>query len=128
MRKFIFVVLLILMMCTGCSFNEEKSTIHIHTSYGGCGIDGKTLSSGSFDKHYSVKIDDYFSESKNGKWIKKLSDKYDVILHVKDINESGVIIEVGEEKISLDYGEKYELNSNYVIYDGINYNYEIYFE
>lgn len=127
MKKFLFVLLFVLLF-TGCSFNEEKSTIHIHTSYGGCGIDGKTLSSGSFDKSYSVKTGDYLSESSNGKWIKKLSDKYDVILHIKELNESGVIIEVGEEEISLDYGEKYEINSNYVIYDGINYNYEIYFK
>lgn len=110
---------------SGCEKNS--CMLNVISSYSGWGIDGQDLGSGSFYETFAVSPGDVFYEDYDGHWIRNGKNNYEEIITVKEINDDGVIIEIGENEITMIYDFSKHIESRYVVCDGINYEYSILF-
>ena len=103
-------------------------------SYGGCGIDGQDLGSGTIIKTYNISDNDIFYEpSSGGIWKLNLEQKNvttnsfvpRVILKINKIENENIELEYGDNKHIVQYNEEIEISSNFIVYDGTNYSYRI---
>ena len=133
----IFILTTIITVITGCSSSIiEKGpscTLNVVTYYGGAGIDGQDLGSGSFDKKYTAHEGDCFYESFDGKWLLEKNSTENVIVKIEKIDVDGVTINIykgteeSKEEKRLNYSINIDVPSTFVVCDGTNYNYEIVF-
>ncbi len=109
-------------------------TMHLHTIYGGYGVAGQDLGSGSFTTSHTVFGETQFYESYGGLFVKNAVDPFtymDQILKVERFDEDGVKLTYmlcGEEtETVLPYGEELNLETTMYTCDGINYWYNVTF-
>ena len=118
----------------GAAIAENGLLLKLHTSYGGYGVAGRDLGSGSFDTEFYVIEGDTFYERSNGHWFRNVRMSSKQLMKIEKIEAETVTVSViseregagGEETLTI--GESYAVPSRYVVYDGINYSYEICFE
>ncbi|MBQ5332575.1 MAG: hypothetical protein J6K92_04875 [Oscillospiraceae bacterium] len=128
---FISIAVLIIAAFAGCgnSKNKPYCTLTVYTSYGGCGIDGQDLGSGSFSEDFRVVGGECFYEDFDGHWTldpKGMSDD-SVIARIVKVEADGVTVQVGGEERTLAYSSECKVASMYVVCDGINYDHKIRF-
>jgi hypothetical protein len=115
---------------------ESGKVLIVKTSYGGYSVAGEPLGSGSFETVFHVCEGDRFYEDSQGHWyqnVRRIGSKTP-ILTIGKIEDSTVTVSVQWEdsttEATLELGElaEYFPRSQYVVYDGINYSYDIRFE
>lgn len=117
---------------------EQGCTLTVTTSYGGYGVAGQPLGSGSFETTFAVVKGDCFYEDDAGHWYQNIcaGPFYEPILTVTDITDESVTVcgyspSDGEKaELTLAFGEaspEYFPLSYNIVYDGINYTYSICF-
>ncbi|MBQ8920716.1 MAG: dockerin type I repeat-containing protein [Oscillospiraceae bacterium] len=112
-------------------------TMNVKTTYGGYGVDGHDLGSGSFENPYTVQSGDIFYEDEYGHLMKNAllfqSNDEIPVLKIVDVNDQYVRIMGGFphnlREIDVPYDEaKQELVfSIHLVSDGINFSYELTF-
>ena len=112
-------------------------TLTVKTSYGGYGVAGQDLGSGSFENTYTVRSGDIFYEDFNGKLMQNAmlfqSEDEIPVLRIVEVTDQCVRVLGGfpdEQKvIEVPYDEPQEelAYSIHIVYDGINYSYELTF-
>lgn len=147
--KILPVLMLICLPLTGCSESKPENavTLTITSSYSGNGIDGKSLGSGSFTEELFVQEGDIIYENPEGQWVLDSdkdqyvaydpdqdiwtespdTERYAVIAEIKEITEEKVKVVFDELEWELPYGFPKDVDSKYVVYDGINYDYRVVF-
>lgn len=131
-RGFIIVFVCIMGLCfSGCEKTKSNlsCTLNVVVTYSGYGEAGQDLGSGTFTDTFTVCAGDVFYEWFDGHWNRK-NQKYnnaEIIISVKEINEDGVIVNIDEEEITLEYNTSMDMKSRYVVADGQNYEYSICF-
>lgn len=131
-RGMILAFICMIELCiSGCGKTDQtlNSTLTVIASYSGYGEGGQDLGSGTFTDTFPVSAGDVFYEWFNGHWNKE-NQKYnnaEIILSIKEINDSGVTILLDEEEITMPYDSSKEIKSGYVVFDGQNYEYSISF-
>lgn len=108
-----------------CGCARSDCMLTVMTYYGGCGIDGKELDSGSFSSTYAASVGDAFYEDYSGHWHKGSKDDYDTVLVITGVTEDAVTVQSGDTEITIMYDSTEHIGSNYVVYDGTNYEYDI---
>lgn len=113
---------------------ENGLLLKVHTSYGGYGVMGQDLGSGESDTEFYVIEGDTFCETWGGNWFQNVRKSNKQLLKIEKIEADTVTVSVisardgaGGEK-TLTIGESCVVPSCYVLFDGINYDYEICFE
>ena len=113
---------------------KPHCTMTVTTNYGGTGVMGQELASGTFTETFTISEGDTFYETDNGHWLKNANDilTYEgKIVTVETFDADGVTftyIEYDDEKeATVSYETVSEIDSTFVIYDGINYDYTISF-
>ena len=113
---------------------ENGLLLKVHTSYGGYGVMGQDLGSGESDTEFYVIEGDTFCETWGGNWFQNVRKSNKQLLKIEKIEADTVTVSVisardgaGGEK-TLTIGESCAVPSCYVLFDGINYDYEICFE
>lgn len=112
------------------SLKENASyTLQITTYGNGTSIAGEELDEVSFKENFAVSENMVFYETYNGHWKLKKDEYSEPIMTVKKINENTIIIQkTNEEKeIELEFNSTYQIPSDFVVYDGLNYTYTICF-
>ena len=115
---------------------EGGLQLRVHTVYGGYGVAGQDLGHGEYDTDFFVLEGDTFYESYGGDWFQNQSDQGLMILRVEKIEEDTVTVSVlsskdgSREEKTLNIGELYSgvPRSRHIVYDGINYSYDICFD
>ncbi len=114
----------------GCGISHKPScTMVVSTSYGGCGIDGQKLGSGSFKEIIEVSAGDVFYEDFDGHWTldpKNMSED-SLIMKIVKVEEKGVTVQKGNEETMILYSVECKVDSTFVVCDGINYVHKIRF-
>ena len=146
-RKWTIVAILVLIVTTLCiGVKVIKNNIQVdgevegkytgyqlilRADYGGYGIAGQDLSSGTIIKVYNVNDNDtFFEDIFGGIWelnIENTSEKGSTILKINQIGEEKIEIEYNDKKYTAKYGEIINIPSNISVEDGINYYYTIQF-
>lgn len=119
-----------LLFVTGCGkINGPRCTMTVVTSYGGCGIDGQDLGSGTFKESFTVSGGDIFYEEFGGHWTtdKKGMSEEDIIATIDKVEKDGVTVRCGDDTVKLPYLSEKNIPSNFVVCDGTNYDYRITF-
>lgn len=123
------------LLARAAALDERSIALNITAYYGGYGAAGQILEPGSFETSFTVLEGDCFYEAEKGIWYQNVrkGNYAEPILRVKRITEESVTVDVdyhGEitEKTLL-FGETAQQcpTSRYLIYDGINYTYDICF-
>ncbi len=114
---------------SGCEVQSDKENCNltIAVSYGGCGIGGQPLGSGSFTDTLTVCEGDVLYEKYGGHWSKTSDDHTTPILAITSIDENGVTIRNDGSEYPVCYNNPQSIPSEFVVYDGINYEYKISF-
>ncbi len=108
----------------------------LEASYGGSGVAGQDLGSGTIKKVYNISDNDTFFEPFNGGiWELNLEENKDMlsffsateILKINKIEEDVIHLEFEGKEYIAKYDEKINVSSNIRICDGINYSYTIKF-
>lgn len=115
---------------------ENGLILIVNTSYGGAGIDGRDLGSGHFETVFNILEGDCFYEDSRGHWYQnvRFNEEARPILTIKKIESTTFTVSVqgrdGPETAELELGTWTSgfPYSGYVVYDGINYSYDIRFE
>ena len=109
-------------------------TMTVTTNYGGTGVMGQELGSGSFTETFTVSEGDLFYETSDGHWLKNANNIFEYenkIMSVEDFNADGVTFTYAdyddEMESTVSYGDASQINSTFYIYDGTNYDYKISF-
>ncbi|MCI7766734.1 MAG: hypothetical protein MSJ26_01975 [Oscillospiraceae bacterium] len=132
-KWFLWVIPLsiLLLALTGCGSSKIKPycTLTVYTSYGGCGIDGQDLGSGSFKETFRVSGGEVFYEEFDGHWTLDSENMSEdsVIAGIIKVDADGVTVQVGGMERVLDYSSECEVASTFIVYDGTNYNHRISF-
>lgn len=113
--------------CEKTTDAENNCTLNVISSYGGWGIDGQNLGSGSFSDTFAVSSGDVVYEDYYGHWISNSKNDYEEIITITEISSDGVVIRIEEEEITLQYDSWEQINSQYVVDDGRDYAYIISF-
>ena len=114
----------------GCGISHKPScTLVVSTSYGGSGIDGQDLGSGSFKEVFEVSGGDVFYEDFDGHWTLDSKNMYEesLIMKIVKVEENGVTVQNGNEEIVISYSVERKVDSTFVVCDGINYSHKIRF-
>ena len=134
LKNILFVIsiaVLIIAAFAGCgnSKNKPYCTLTVYTSYGGCGIDGQDLGSGSFKETFEVYGGDVFYEDFDGHWTLDPQNSSDdsLILKIVKVEENGVTVQKGNEEIVISYSVECKVDSTFMVCDGINYDHKIRF-
>lgn len=115
---------------------EKTAVLTVTTNYGGYGVAGQDLGSGTFTETFAVRKGDTFYETMNGHWILNENTEYSTetpVLTVDEISDSEITFTsflYGEQKKqTVRFGEELSeaVSSTFVIYDGINYSYVLTF-
>ncbi len=114
---------------------ENGLLLKVHTTYGGYGVMGQDLGSGEFDTEFVVIGGDVFYEVSGGKWLQNIRKSNMLLMKVEKIDAdtvtvSGVTDRDGNDTAkTLAIGESYDdvVYSRNIVFDGINYYYEISF-
>lgn len=113
---------------------KPRCTLSVTTNYGGSGVFGQDLGSGTFTEEFMITEGDFFGEAADGHWLKNPRDSYtykNQIVTIDKIDENGITYsyyyyeEMKEAFVS--YGESSDLSSTFTVFDGINYDYVITF-
>ena len=115
---------------------ESGVVLIVKTSYGGYSVAGKPLGSGSFETVFDVCAGDRFYEDSQGHWYQnvRINGAGAPILTIEKIEGSSVTVSVQGDgstaEATLELGALAEFfpRSQYVVFDGINYSYDIRFE
>ena len=146
-RKWTIIAILVLIVTTLCiGVKVIKNNIQVdgevegkytgyqlilRADYGGSGIAGQDLSSGTIIKVYNVNDNDtFFEDIFGGIWelnIENTSEKGSTILKINQIGEEKIEIEYKDKKYTAKYGEIIKIPSNISVEDGLNYYYTIQF-
>ena len=118
------------------AIEENGLLFTLHTFYGGTGIMGDDLGSGNFDSEFFVIEGDSFYETHNGHWFQNVRLSKALILTVEKIKADTVTVSALNSRdgtlneVVLNIGEPDAgfVNSNYTVFDGINYSYSIRFD
>lgn len=129
--RFVPIIFLILPTLFGCSNGNSgpHCTMTVETSYGGCGIDGQSLGSGSFVETFRVMNNDCFYEDFDGHWMKEPKDMSDeqLIIKICGIEEDGITAVINDKEEKISYSSDCNVSSKFIVCDGINYGYVISF-
>ena len=117
------------------SIAENGLRLKVHTEYGGYGIAGQDLGSGEFDTEYDVIAGDSFYEDYGGKWYQNVRLTSSLILRIEKIEADSVTVSLrprreGDRIVkTVPIGEVLSdlVYSDHIVFDGINYSYEICF-
>ena len=107
--------------------------------YGGYGINGQDLGSGTEKKIFNISQNDILYEPTfGGVWVlnvckeeeknenKLLSiEKYSKILEIIELEENTIKIKYKDKIYNINYNQKFDIASNVAVYDGKNYTYTI---
>lgn len=107
--------------------------------YGGYGVAGQDLGSGTKKKIYNISQDDILYEPTfGGLWLLNVDieedknennipafPKYSTILEIIELGENTIKIKNKDKTYNLKYNQEFDISSNSTIYDGINYSYVI---
>lgn len=117
-----------LLFATGCG-SRPHCTMTVVTSYGGSDMEGNNLGSGTFTESFTVSGGDIFYEEFGGEWTTDKTDmsEKDIIAVIDKVEADGVTVKYGEETVKLPYITEKKLQSNFIVCDGINYDYRITF-
>lgn len=135
-RQWILPVMILIMgLCfSGCGKTDKGQgcTLNVISSYGGYGVGGQDLGSGSFTESITVYSGDKLYEWDNGCWRSEKQPQYsfdpEAIISIIEVADNGVTIQVNGEETTLAYNTEKAVESMYVVYDGINYSYRIFFK
>lgn len=134
-QVFIPIMIFAMGMCfSGCGKADKGKgcTLSVISSYGGYGVDGQDLGSGSFTESITVYGGDKLYEWDNGHWRSEKQPQYgfdpEAIISIIEIADNGVTIRVDGEETILAYSTEKAVDSMYVVDDGINYSYRIFFK
>lgn len=134
-QAIILTIIFIMGLCfSGCGKTDKGQgcTLSVISSYGGYGIDGHDLGSGSFTESITVYGGDKLYEWDNGHWRSEKQPQYsfdpEAIISIIEITDSGVKIKVNGEETTLAYSTEKAVDSMYVVDDGLNYSYRIFFK
>lgn len=116
-------------------YNRPSRTLTVTTTYGGSGVDGQDLGSGTFTESFRVCEGDTFYETDDGHWLKNSCNTMEYISEIAEIvsfGESGVTVSFTDEngnktEAAVGYNTDYGVASTFTVYDGINYEYSILF-
>lgn len=106
----------------------------LKASYGGHGVEGQDLGSGTIIKVYNISDNDTFFEPfMGGIWkLNSVEDKEtssifrsSIILKINKMEEEVIQLEFEDKKYIARYEEEINISSNTYIYDGRNYSYTI---
>lgn len=110
---------------------KELYLATVTTRYSGHAVDGRDLGSGEFTEKFAVSKGDEFYETLDGHWIQDKTDFEPTVLKINDIDQNSVSLTFfheGERKETvIPFGGNLNVDSNFVICDGINYTYNISF-
>ena len=111
--------------------------MEVYTTYSGWGGDGNVPGSGSFDYSFEINKGDVFLEDGAGHWYKckksilgkiKKEHEYDeVIAEIKEITADGVTVKLHDGEKTVNYGNKLDVDSIFVLCGGTNYQHSITF-
>ena len=142
----IVVALLVIILLLFIVFKHKKTEIGgdytgyqllLTATYGGFGVDGQDLGSGTEKKIFNISENDMFYEpSFGGIWLLNADIKYEQtsntdlpkyskILKVIELGENTVKVENKDKIYNIKYNEEFDIFSNTTVYDGINYKYII---
>lgn len=113
---------------------KEQKEIYlatVTTRYSGYAVDGRDLGSGEFTEKFAVSKGDEFYETDNGHWIQDKTDFEPTVLKINDIDKNSVSLTFFHEgemtEAVIPFGGNINVDSNFIIDDGINYTYNISF-
>ncbi len=132
MRAFITTAILSVfaLLLSGCEDINDTSncTLTVSSSYSGYGIAGQDLDSGSFTDKFTVSAGDAFYEDFHGHWTtENKNDDKELIITIIEITENEVTFINDEKEITLQYNCLQHIDSEYLVYDGQNFEYNISF-
>ena len=142
----IIVVLLAIIFVLLIVFKYKKIEIEgdytgyqliLTVKYGGSGIAGQDLGSGTEKKIFNISENDIFYEPMlGGMWLLNADIEYEeignisissysTILEVMELEENTVTVKNKDKTYNIKYNEEFDISSNTTVYDGINYKYTI---
>ena len=134
-QVFTLIMIFVMGMCfSGCGKTDKGGgcTLSVISSYGGCGVGGQDLGSGSFTEAFTVYGGDKLYEWDDGHWNSEKQPHYgydpEAIISIIEVADNGVTIQVDGEETTLAYNTEKAVESMNVVYDGINYSYRIFFK
>ena len=118
------------------AIEENGLLLRVHTTYGGYGVMGQDLGHGSYDTEFLVIEGDAFYETYGGNWYQNVRKSSSLLLRIEKIEADTVTVSVltnhngSRKEAVLNIGEPADdlVFTDNVMYDGINYSYEICFE
>lgn len=120
------------------AIEENGLLLTLHTSYGGTGIMGQDLGSGSYDTEFYIMEGDVFYECLNGHfWTQNVRHQnFLPILTVEKIEADTVTVSVvpdldgtrTEKTFRIGEPTDFTVHSNEIVYDGVNYSYGLRFD
>lgn len=105
--------------------------------YGGSGIAGQDLGSGTEKKIFNISENDIFYEPMfGGMWLLNADIEYEqignisisnysTILEIMELEENTVTVKNKDKTYNIKYNEELDISSNTTVFDGINYKYTI---
>ncbi len=126
----------VLITCaSGCGEKENNKktkkscTMNVTSHYDGWGEDGHSLGEGEFDESFTIKSGDVFYETNDGHWVREQRDKYpyDVIAEIKSVDSAEIVWTHNGNECTTRFDRCSEVESMYVVFDGINYDYKVTF-
>ena len=142
----IVVVLLAIIFVLFIVFKYKKIEIEgdytgyqliLTVKYGGFGIAGQDLGSGTEKKIFNISENDIFYEPVlGGMWLlnadieyKEVGNisipNYSTILEVMEFEDNTVTVKIQDKTYNIKYNEERNISSNTTMFDGINYEYTI---
>lgn len=118
------------------AIEENGLLLRVHTTYGGYGVTGQELGHGSFDTEFLVIEGDVFYETYGGNWYQNVRKSSSLLLRIEKIEADTVTVSVlpdhdgSRKEVVLNIGEPADdvVHTDNIMFDGINYSYEICFE
>lgn len=114
------------MIITGCKTSAPYK-LQVTTDGNGTSIAGEELNKVSFKENFTVSEDTIFYETYNGHWDLKKEEYSEPIMTVKKIKENTVTVQTKDTEIELEFNATYQIPSEFVVCDGLNYTYTICF-
>ena len=111
---------------TGCK--SAPYTLQVMTNVSRVGITGEPLKSYSFNENFVVEEGMTFYETIEGHWSLESEEYAEIIMTIENIDENAITICIEGLKKKLPFETTIQVDSNFVVYDGYNYEHIIYFE
>lgn len=127
----LIVVILLFIIFKQKDIETEKDytgyQLILTAKYGGTGIAGQDLGSGTEQKIFNISQNDILYEPKSGGlWKLNNENKNNsTILEIIELKEDTIKIKNNDKTYDIKYNQEFNISSNFIVYDGINYSYTI---